>query len=43
VFGDRSGFDIEKVPAPTTRGCVRLDYTFRKNEGVDIIPIALLS
>lgn len=43
VAGDRHGFDIEKVPAPTTRGCVRLDYEFKKNEGVNLIPVALLS
>jgi hypothetical protein len=43
VAGDRHGFDIEKAPAPTTRGCVRLDYEFKKNEGVNITPVALLS
>lgn len=43
IAGDRCGFDIEKMPAPTPRGCVRLDYEFRKNEGVNLTPIALLS
>jgi hypothetical protein len=43
ISGDRNGFDIEKVPAPTTRGCVRLDYEFSKNEGVNLSPCAVLS
>ena len=43
ISGDKHGFDIEKMPAPTTRGCVRLDYGFRKNEGVDLSPTAVLS
>ena len=43
IAGDRYGFDIEKMPAPTPRGCVRLDYEFRKNEGVDLSPTAVLS
>jgi hypothetical protein len=43
VSGDRHGFDIERHPAPTTRGCVRLDWRFHKNKGVEFIPVALLS
>lgn len=42
VSGDRHGFDIERHPAPTTRGCVRLDWTFSKNKGVDFTPVAVL-
>lgn len=47
VHGDKFGFDIEKMPAPTTRGCVRLDFTFSHGSKVEnvleICPVALLS
>lgn len=43
VSGDRFGFDIERHPAPTTRGCVRLDWRFHKNKGVDFSPVAVLN
>lgn len=47
VYGDQQGFDIEKVPAPTTRGCVQLKFHYYHGAKVDsaleITPIALLS
>jgi len=42
LAGDRTGFDVEKHPAPAPRGCVRIDWHFEKNDGVRITPIALL-
>lgn len=42
VSGDRKGYDIERHPAPTTRGCVRLDWTFNKHKGVDFSPVPIL-
>lgn len=47
INGDMFGFDIEKMPAPTTRGCVRLDFNYSHGEKIsnklDISPVALLS
>jgi hypothetical protein len=42
IAGDRSGFDIEKHPAPTPRGCVKIDLAFDKQVGLTITPITLL-
>lgn len=42
VSGDRFGFDIERHPAPTTRGCARVDWLFHKNTGVTFRPVAIL-
>ena len=41
--GDKFGFDIERHPAPTTRGCVMLGWRFHKNEGVTFTPMAVLN
>lgn len=47
VHGDKFGFDIEKMPAPTTRGCVRLDINYShgdvKRSVMDIVPVVLLN
>lgn len=43
IAGDRFGFDAERHPAPTTRGCVRLDWHFNKNVGVTFTPVAILN
>lgn len=43
VHSDPHGWDVERFPAPTPRGCVRLDYKFHKNDGVDLTPVAVLS
>lgn len=42
IAGDRSGFDIERHPAPTLRGCARVDWNFHKNKGVYFTPTAIL-
>ena len=42
IAGDRSGFDIEKNPIPTPRGCVKIDFAFDHHVGLTITPTILL-
>jgi len=43
IAGDRYGFDVERHPTPTPRGCVLLDWHFNKHTGVDFTTTALFS
>lgn len=40
---EKFGYGIERHPAPQPRGCVRMDYTFNKNDGVTPTPIPMFT